>query len=170
SGHRAGNVNQHDGPSAQLFSSRNALEHRLLERLFPLLSAPRCSLAAEWQHARGAHGAERGENEIFVHTHVAHVAQVAEQSQRTELLLAEQALPSLALVSTRAQRHFPSVRSGEFSGDQALPHFGLRLVTRLGVSEEQNVAQLDGSAAIVLRERVRIELRESRSQPLLHLS
>src|SRR5579864_794366 len=113
---------------------------------------------------------ERCENEVFVHTDVAHVAQVAEQSQRTKLFLTEQSLPSLALVSTRAQRHFPSVRSGKFPGDQALPHFSLRLVTRLGVSQEQHVTEFDRSAAIVLRERVGIELREGRSQPLLHLS
>src|SRR5579871_2209352 len=168
--HRAGNVDENNRLSRQLLLRADALEHRLLKRLFPLRSVTRRSQKAERQHTRRAHGAERGEYEILVHSNLPHVAQVPEQSEFSEFLLTEQPLPSLALVSARRERDLPRVGHSKFARDQPLPHFGLRLVARLGVGEKQHIAQLDGSAAIVLRQSVLIELGESSRQPLLHLS
>ncbi len=81
----------------------------------------------------------------------------------------EQTLPRLALVGAGRQCHLPRVRRDQLAGDQPLPQRGLRLVARLGVRQEQNIAQLHGSGAVVLRQSVLVELGERRGQSLLHL-
>jgi hypothetical protein len=53
---------------------------------------------------------ERRKHELFVHSRLLHVAQVAEQSESAELSLAGQTFPRLALIRTRGKRNPP--RSG----------------------------------------------------------
>src|SRR5262249_53890157 len=96
----------------------------------------------------------------------------------TQLLLTKQSLPGLALgfvpserpARTSRERNLPGVGRGQASPDEALPHGRLCFVTRLGVAEEEHVAQLDGPAAIVLGELILIELRERGRESLLHLA
>src|SRR5262249_27986120 len=99
--HRAGNIHQHDSLSRQLLGRGYRLQHGLLERLFPLRGVTRRRDEAEREHRRSADLAKSTEHERLVHSGLPHVAQVTEQRQRTQFLLAKQALPGLTLVGTR---------------------------------------------------------------------
>ena len=83
------------------------------------------------------------QHQLLVDAGLLHVAQVAQQGQRAELALAEQTLPRLALVGAGPESATSQV-SGVASSpvDQPLPQRRLRLVARLGVGEEEHVAQL----------------------------
>ena len=138
-------------------------------------SVARRSQEAERQHALRVHRLEGREHELLVHSRLAQVAQVAEQSERAQLVLGHEASPRLSLrdavIGTcRRKGDLPGVGHGEPSPDQLLPHAGLLVVTRLGVRQEQDVAQLDGAAAIVLRELVLVELRKRGREALLDLA
>jgi hypothetical protein len=80
------------------------------------------------------------------------------------------ALRDAVISACRRKGDLPGVGHGEPSPDQLLPHAGLLVVTRLGVRQEQDVAQLDGAAAIVLRELVLVELRKRGRETLLDLA
>jgi hypothetical protein len=67
------------------------------------------------------------------------------------------------------ERNLPGVGRGQLVLGQALPQRSLRLVHRARVREEEHVAQANRSGAIVLGQRVLVELAECRGQPLLHL-
>src|SRR5438445_5253479 len=101
--HRARDVHQHDGPPWQLLSSSDTLQPGWLQRLLPLRSVARRGEKTEREHTRRADRAKRREHERLVHPDLAHVAQVAEQGERAQLLLAQQTLPGLTLVSTSSE-------------------------------------------------------------------
>ncbi len=117
---------------------------------------------AERQNAIRLHGSERAEHEFLADACLPHVAQVAKQGQRTELALGKQTLPDLALVRSVAthgrQGHLPGVGRGQLVGRKPLPQRGLRVVDRTRVREEQHVAQTNNTGAVVLGQRVLVEL------------
>src|SRR5262249_37190851 len=139
------------------------------QRLFPLWRITRSSDEAEGQHTLGTHVADRGEDEVLVNVRGLHIAQIAQQRQRSQLVLAQEALPALALLGSARELDLPRLGRSERAGDELLPPLLLHSVLRTSVREEEHVAQLHPALAIVLRERVRVELCERRSEPLLHL-
>src|SRR5260370_17128258 len=129
---------------------RERSEHCLLKRLLPLRRVTSRGEEAERQNARDVYRPERGEHERLVHSGLTHVAKVTEQGKRSQLLLAEQTLPSLALVGAGGESDFPRIGRREASPHELLPDPPLRPAAPLGVRKKEDVAQLDGSAAIVL--------------------
>src|SRR5580698_8552510 len=97
-----------------------------------------------------------------------HVAKVAQESESAEFALGEQTLPVRALVATCRECNFPGIGRGELVGDEPLPELGLRGVARLRVGEEEDVAEPNDSGAVILRERVLVEVGERGGESLLH--
>ena len=79
-----------------------------------------------------------------------HLAQIAEQRQRAELPLGDQAFPGFALVRARPKALPPRCQARPASVDQPLPQLRLFGVAGLGVREEEHVAQTHRAVAVVL--------------------
>src|SRR6185437_18451 len=135
----------------------------------PLRRITRSSDEPKRQHALRAHTVETGADQLLIHLGLTHVAQVTQQSQCAQLVLTEQTLPCLALISAAGERNLPGIGRCQLTRDKALPQLGLRGIHRLSVTEEEHVTQLDRSGAVVLGQRVLVKLGESGSQTLLYL-
>src|SRR5262249_23099859 len=70
-------------------------EHRLLKLRLVLRSVTCSGDEAKRKNAVRLHLTQRGDDQLLVHFGLAHVAQVAEQCERAQLLLTKQALPGL---------------------------------------------------------------------------
>ena len=103
------------------------------------------------------------------HLRLLHQPQVAEQRQAAELPLGDQPLEGLALVLAGRERDLPGVGRGQRAVDELLPHLLLVRVLRLGVDQEQDVAEPHRAVAVVLGELVGVELGERPRQALLDL-
>ena len=88
-----------------------------------------------------------------------HVAQVAKQRESAELATRESRRSHASRLSRPARKALPPrCREWQLAFDEPLPERGLLGVTRLRVAEEQHVAQPNGAGAVVLGERVLVEL------------
>src|SRR5882724_12702186 len=167
--HRPGDVHQQHGLTRQLGLSLQRLQHRLLQLRLPLRRVSRSRDETERQYTLGLHAIQTCTDHLLIYLGLRHVAQVPQQSQSAQLVLGEQTLPCLALISAGRESDLPRFRRCQFTRDQALPQLRLRRINRLGMAEKQHVPKLDRGRAVVLAQRVLVKLGECSSQPLLYL-
>jgi hypothetical protein len=94
-----------------------------------------------------------------------HTAEVPQQREVAELAFLQEAGERLLLVSATGQRDFPRVRGLERAVGDLLERKRLLCRGRLGVRQEQDVTEFDGTVAVVLRDGVFVELPEARARP-----
>ncbi len=140
-------------------------EHCTLDRLFPLRRITRGGEEAEGQDAIRLHRSSAAITSPSVDPCGLHVAKVAQESECAELAAREQTLPVRhACLATRESA------TSQVSGVASSPAMS-RLHTspgprhRLGVAEEEHVAQTDHTGAVVLGKRVLVELVNAAARP-----
>lgn len=168
--HASRDVNEQDGVSGKShgsFTPASGLiraaaferaEHGALEHRLPLGNVTRRGEEAERKHTVGAHGLERGGDVVLTDSSNLHVAKVAQESKSAEASFDQEPLPVLPLVATTGECDLPGVGSAQLTRCETLPQLGLRGVAGTRVREEEYVAQLHGAIAVVLRERVLVEV------------
>ena len=97
-------------------------------------------------------------------------AKVAQERECTQLALREQSLPVCTLVPATGESHLPGVRHEQVPFDEAPPQPCLVPVVRLGVAQEEYVAQTDNTRTVILSQCVLVELGEGGCQAFLHLA
>ena len=121
------------------------------------------------QNAIRAHFVERLADRLLADAGELHAPKVAQKRERAELFLGDQAFERVLLVRAAREADFPRIGSFELAVDELLPDFFLASVFRLGVGDEQHVAQAYGAVTIVFRELVGVELGERTREALLGL-
>ena len=155
-------------PSSFLWPSSER-QHRLLELRLEVRRVARRRDEAVRQNTVGAHLVERGGDRLLRHARGQHAAKVAQERQRAEFLLGDQAFERFLLRRAAGELDLPGVGRGQRAVDELLPDLRLIRVRGLGVRDEEHVAQAHRAVAVVLRQLIGVELREGFGEALLHL-
>ncbi len=155
--HRSRHVHQKTRLALQLGVALDRSKHGVLQLRLEVRRVLCGRDEAVGQHTVGAHVVERLADRLLGHARVLHAAKVAQQRQCAELLVGDQALERFLLIGPAREGDLPGVRRLKRAIDQLLPDLFLGGVLRLGVRDEQHIAQTHGAVAVVLRQLVSVE-------------
>jgi len=171
--HGTGDVHQQDGvPGKPRRAPFERAEHGGLQRLLPLRCVAPPRPESEGKNPVRLHTFERGQNQVLADPGLCRLRRFRSRASEPSLRSASRRStpracsrpPRLRHAGNR-ERNLPGVGRNQLVLSQPLPQGNLRFIHRPRVREEKHVAQTNSAGAIVLGQRVLVELANAAASP-----